>query len=103
MQRGNQRLPMLSIQNKNENLNAGKSKSKNSDQNCKFYIKLVMIVDDSKYLGNIKTYPKEDKSTVEANEKQLADAEYLKSVQKALQVAINENEEVSIIYKVFLF
>jgi len=57
-----------------------------------------MIVDDSKYLGNIKTFPKEEKFNAEVNEKLLADAEFLKSVQKALQVAIYENEEVSYIF-----
>ncbi len=35
MQRGNQRLPMLSIQNKNENSTGSKLKSKNNDQNSK--------------------------------------------------------------------
>ncbi len=35
MQKGNQRLPMLAIQNKNENANSSKLKSKHNDQNSK--------------------------------------------------------------------
>jgi hypothetical protein len=54
-----------------------------------------MIVDDPK--NNIKISNKEDRNLSEINEKQIADQEFLKSVQKALQFAINENEEVSIL------
>jgi len=104
MQRGNQRLPMLSIQNKNENSSLNRMKNKNQEHSKKtlnlFILCLVMIVDDNKtQFGNIKPL-KEDKnfSYNEVSEKQLADGEYLKNVQKALQTAINENEEVIIIF-----
>ena len=55
-----------------------------------------MVVDDNK--NNIKAFGKCEINfnNMEANEKQQADGEYLKNVQKALQIAINENEEVSI-------
>jgi hypothetical protein len=61
-----------------------------------------MVVDDNKRefgnssnFANIKPF-REDKfaGKDEITEKQLADGEYLKSVQKALHSAINENEEV---------
>jgi hypothetical protein len=53
-----------------------------------------MFVDDPKNI--IKISSKDDRSLSEVNEKQIADQEFLKSVQKALEFAINENEEVSI-------
>jgi hypothetical protein len=57
-----------------------------------------MIVEDNKsQFGNIKPLKEEKNlSYNEVSEKQLADGEYLKNVQKALQTAINENEEVII-------
>ncbi len=56
-----------------------------------------MVVDDNKNINNLKPFIRDDKisSQSEFNEKQLADGEFLKNVQKALQNAINENENVS--------
>lgn len=61
-----------------------------------------MIVDDNKReygmgsnISNLKPIREEKLAARdEVSEKQLADGEYLKSLQKALQNAINENEEV---------
>ena len=63
-----------------------------------------MFIDNNKSIvsssnvNNIKSYSvKEDNSSfLENSEKQFADGEFLKNVQKALQNAINENEEVII-------
>lgn len=52
-----------------------------------------MIIDDQK--NNSKNFPREDKTVGEFNEKQMADQEFLKTVQKALETAINENDEVN--------
>jgi hypothetical protein len=61
-----------------------------------------MIVDDNKReygmgsnFANLKPIREEKLAANEVSEKQLADGEYLKTLQKALQTAINENEEVS--------
>jgi hypothetical protein len=62
-----------------------------------------MIVDDNKRefgmgsnFANLKPIREEKLAAKdEVTEKQLADGEYLKTLQKALHTAINENEEVS--------
>lgn len=72
-----------------------------------------MFIDDGKNNGNSinnlstqKGYSmaKDDKSAIsmEAAEKQFADGEYIKSMQKALSNAINENEEVSDLIHFFI-
>ncbi len=116
MNRGNQqRLPMLSIHNKNENSAIARSKNKLIDQNGMIilFMTLAMSIDDFKNnnglsntknlnnsSSNIKSYSIKDEKNAfmgglsGMSEKQMADGEFLKNVQKALQNAINENEEV---------
>jgi hypothetical protein len=46
MQRGNQRLPMLSIQNKNENSSINRMKNKNQDQSSDIKLLTNFLSDD---------------------------------------------------------
>ena len=54
-----------------------------------------MMVDDNK--TNLKVVHKTDNdlSSNETNEKHIGDAEFIKTIQKALKEAIDENENVS--------
>ena len=61
-----------------------------------------MQIDDNKnannfnlsHINNIKSIKEDKHFHLDTNEKSVADAEFIKNIQKALQNAINENEEV---------
>ena len=88
-----------------ENMGTNKLKNKNLNQNSKkFLLNLVMDIDMKTNGSSFSSFPNESKNfysqdkTNEMAEKQFADAEFIKSMQKALKEAIDENEQVRISY-----
>ena len=100
------RMPFLQIQNKSENSQVNKMKNKASDNNCKILIiiKVLTHPDEKQSLGNAKFMShnnpnnlKKEENKIPAeivSEERFADEEHNKCVVKALQKAIDENEEV---------
>lgn len=119
-QQGNQRLPLLSLQNrkvKNENSNMNKG-NKNTDQNCNIFniynpYSVPMETDDNKHMNanlmSVKPLSVNGKSDVrmqisEKEDSSVGEVQYNKVLGKALQEAIDENDYVSkiLFWNIFL-